>query len=492
MSDFKTPQSPAHAPKQLVSSPQKDTDGGPALSPPTFQLQASPANDVVQRQEDGNDYDALAKSLYDGIHYIWGTNEAAIYKALAKVSGNAASLKKLREVYQKNHSADLIAELRGDTSGKVLAKIADYFAADSQALAILLFEGMDGAGTDPDAVDAALAVVAGNPVAVANLKQAYYDKYGVDLRTDIQNDFSGSAETSRLALLGNEYESLEAYKEITGREALGSYEWLKADREAQNGTWDTAMTNMTRDQVPDVLQPFDQVRDYYVWISRKLDAMGHESRWVKGALVLVDELTDTYDEGMFTSGHWIVTPGKDVIPLLEDLNVGIVNYAITQFHRLMFGDLKDEPLKGTDAYEFDKQFVNHEQRQVAFDVYSKYKGTDAIDAIDKMFNHTGFLGNTLGLMTATGLASEIPTHPGLIQGDLTDENTRFGEDARTHVPLYMLWPDQHRSDGDLPAIDALMDKKEIDPSFYKDGGKDPNDVYESYNRVNKKIMANEW
>lgn len=496
MSEYQTTPNHVQAPKQLAENPQSEmATGGSSFAPPAFQLKAGNTQ-VIQRQdptaeEDTNDYDALAKQLYDGIHYIWGTNEQAIYGALSSISGNAAALKELRRVYKANHDEDLIPALRGDTSGQVLATIAAYFAADSEALAILLFDGMDGATTDEDAVEGALRAVAGNRTAVAALKKAYYDRYGVDLRTDIQGDFSGGAEESMLALLGNEYESMESYRDITGRDELGPYEWLKDDRESQSGTWDTAMTNMTRDQVPDILQPFEQVRDYYVWIARKLDDMGHESRWVKGALVLVDELTDTYDEGAFTSGHWIVTPGKDVIPLLEDLNVGIVNYAITQFHRLMFGDLKDEPLKGTAAYEFDKQFVNHEQRNVAFDVYSKYAGTDAITAIDQMFNHTGFLGNALGAMTAVGMASEIPTHPGLIGADLTDAGTRYGEDARTHVPLYMLWPDQHRSEGDYPGIDSLMDQGEIDP-WYNEQGNDPNDVYESYKRVNDKIMANEW
>ena len=292
-----------------------------------------------------------------------------------------------------------------------------------------------------------------------------------------------------LGMFGNEYNDMEHFTELTGRQELGPYEWLKEDRENNlSGSFDTAMENMTRDQVPDILLPFVQVRDYYVWVTRKLDEKGHESRWVKGALYLVDELADTYDEGV-TSGHWFVTPGQDVIPLLEDLNVGIVNYAITQFHRLLYGDLKDDPLQGVDAYEFDRQFIEHEQGEVAFSVYSEYEGTDAIETIDAMFNGTGFIGNAIDAMSWAGLANGVPTFPDLTQADLTDPDSRFGQDARTHIPLYMLYPDMHRSGGAYPRIDELLDGQGIDPQT---GESDDNDVYEDLTDVNETIMNAEW
>lgn len=304
---------------------------------------------------------------------------------------------------------------------------------------------------------------------------------------------------SRPSPNGNEFESMAAYQEITGETELGPYQWLKEDRENQTGTWDAAMTKMTQCQAEDVLQPFEQVRDYYIWVTRKLDEKGHESRWVKGALWLVDELSDTYDEGYTTPGNWQITPGKDVIPMLEDLNVGIVNFAITQFHRLLYGDLKDNPLTGEDAYQFDKQFITHEQGTIAQPIYEQYAGTDAIKTMNNLFNGTGLAGNLVDGLNFIGAANEVPTHPNLLKADLTDPESNFGRDARTNVPLWMLYPDRHRSyeiDPDNPApypqVDRLMDLKEEDRWYRWDDDKDPNDVYESYKRVNNKIMAKEW
>jgi len=295
----------------------------------------------------------------------------------------------------------------------------------------------------------------------------------------------------------NEFESLEEFKLKTGETELGCYQWLKADRESQTGTWETAMTNMTKDEAQDVLLPFEQVRDYYVWVSRKLDAKGHESRWVKGALYLVDELSDTYDEGV-TSGRWGITPGKSVIPLLEDLNVGIVNYAITQFYRLLYGDLSDGALVGEAAYQFDKDFIKEEQGPVAQEVYEDYDSTEAIEVMNKVFNGTGLVGNAAEVM-----ASEIPTFPGYFKTDLTDASTSYGRNQRIDIPLYMLYPDRHQTEhnyekdpllGAPRDIQSLMDQGHLDGWIESMGDflKDPDGVYESFHGVNEDIMNKKW
>lgn len=458
------------------------------LSPPAFQLKADP---VVQRKKEGDIYDQLCEQIKDAIYGL-GTDEEAVYEALAA----APNINTLRERYQVVVGANMMADIRGDFGGEDLRKVISYFPTNYDAMAELLYYAMDGAGTDEDVVYNTLKSVTGNPSASMGLKRAYMDRYGVDLRTDIRGDFSYGAEEKAFALFGNEFEDMESYQEITGKTELGDYHWLKADRESQSGTWETAMVNMTRDEVEDVLQPFEQVRDYYIWVTKKLDEKGHESRWVKGALHLVDELSDTYDEGV-TSGHWFLTPGKDVIPMLEDLNVGIVNFAIKQFNKLLYGELKDNPLQGEDAYLFDKDFIMKEQGIVAAPIYEQYAGTDAIEAMNNLFNGYGMEGNAVDAMTWAGLVNEVPTHPELINADLTDPESGYGVDARINVPLWMLYPDRHRSsdiDPENPAypqIDSLMDQREIDP-WHGDGGKDPHDVYESYNRVNTTIMENEW
>lgn len=473
------------------------SSGGASFAPPVFQLQANPAvagpgQAVVQRQDPddagGLNYDSLAEQVYDAIDGL-GTNENKVYGALSQVSGNGAGCAAVRSAYQSKYNSNMMDDLRGDFSGDELERVIGYFSSDYTGLAQMLHSAMDGAGTDETAVEACLKLVRGNIPAGQALKRAFKNLYGEDLRDWIRGDFSCGAEEEMLGMFGNEYNDMEHFTELTGRTELGPYEWLKEDRENDlTGSFDTAMENMTRDQAQDILLPFVQVRDYYVWVTRRLDAMGHESRWVKGALYLVDELSDTYDEGV-TSGHWFFSPGQDVIPLLEDLNVGIANFAITQFHRLMFGDLKDEPLKGTDAYEFDKQFIEHEQGPVAQSVYSEYDGTGALETIDAMFNGTGFIGNAIDVLSWMGAANGVPTFPDLTQADLTDSNSNYGQDARTHIPLYMLYPDMHRSDGVYPRIDELLDGQGIDPTT---GKEDENDVHEDLTDVNKKIMDAEW
>lgn len=303
-------------------------------------------------------------------------------------------------------------------------------------------------------------------------------------------------------ITNNEFESMDDLKAKTGQTALGKYQWLKADREGQTGTWETAMVNMTKDQKPNILLPFEQVRDYYIWVTRKLDAKGHESRWVKGALYLVDELADTYDEGV-TSGNWWITPGKEVIPLLEDLNVGIVNYAITQFYRLLYGDLSENPLVGEAAYQFDREFIQTEQGEVAQEVYEKYDGTEALAVMNKIFNGTGFVGNA-----AEALSNEIPTFPDYFKTDLEDSDSNYGRAQRIDVPLFMLYPDRHHTDenyekqdtifgypvGNPRNIQDLMDQEHLDGWYESpwDKAKDPEGVYESFHDVNETIMNREW
>ncbi|TRX34210.1 hypothetical protein FNW52_14350 [Flavobacterium sp. ZT3R18] len=62
------------------------------------------------------------------------------------------------------------------------------------------------------------------------------------------------------------------------------------------------------------------------------------------------------------------------------MNLGICDYAITQFYELFYGKYKDTSLENdADAYAFDLQFVKHEQGVVAPPIYAKTpKGTISI------------------------------------------------------------------------------------------------------------------
>lgn len=484
MSESKSQQ---NSPLQTKAEPQvaQPEFQGPTMAPPALQLQATQSSPIQRQDEPATDYDSLAQQIYDGVHHASLSNgltdEAAIFNALSQVQGNASAIRSLRQAYQSNHNENMITAVRAEfqTQGNT-ERFASLVAADLTSLCIILHSSLGN--HDRTGVNAALKQVTGDQARVQALRSRYQQLYNENLRVRIQTTLGlRSGGSTALGLMDNEYASMEEYRSLTGRSELGPYEWLTADRESQSGSWDTAMVNMTRDQVPNILEPFVQVRDYYIWVARKIEEKGHESRWVLGALVLVNELADTYEEGVFVTGQAF---SVGVLPILEDLNVGIANYAITQFHRLLYGDFSDVVLRGQQAYEFDLQFVNHEQREVAFPIYEQYAGTSALSDMNGLFNGTGFVGNA-----AEMLGPAIPTHPDIIGSDLTDAGTRYGEDARTNVPLWMLWPELHRStNAQSPNGPLNPNMTRMDAEMESGQGS----VFESYQSANRNIMSKDW
>ena len=330
-------------------------------------------------------------------------DKVRILQMLSQVAGKANELNELRAAYREYTDRNLMYDLRHAFQEEDLAQLVSNFHCDPDGQAQLLYHAMKDNGTDNLAVEETLKLIRSDPSAGRELRNAFKARYGGDLRDWIKGDYYGEGEEEILGMFGNEFLSMERFTELTGRTELGRYEWLKEDRENNlSGTFDKAMEAMTRDQAQDVLLPFEQVRDYYIWIDRKLQAKGNHSRWVKGALYLVDELTDTFEEGSVATGNWSFGGAQRAIPLLEDLNVGIANYAITQFYRLLYGDLKDNPLLGDDAYEFDRDFVKQEQGSEAFKIYNRYKGSTELRVLNQMFNGKGYTGSLLPGLRGNG------------------------------------------------------------------------------------------
>lgn len=229
--------------------------------------------------------------------------------------------------------------------------------------------------------------------------------------------------------------------------------WLTSDRESGdfgNGRYHNAMASITENQYIGRLEAFEQVNDYYSYIKNQLQQSGHESRWVIGASYLVKELSYLYDQGgkeqyilLATlaggpiAGSFVKSTFRKMEPILGELNVEIADYAITQFHSLLYGSRKGKKLTGINAYWFDRQFIITEQRDRAKSVYARYNQTEALNLLNIFFNYGE--NNPLG-------GAPIPVPKGIdLRNHKANTYGKFGWKGRTDVPLMMLWPDYHQN-----------------------------------------------
>ena len=113
-----------------------------------------------------------------------------------------------------------------------------------------------------------------------------------------------------------------------------------------------------------VLGQFEQIADFYKLLKDKIAKSKHKSRWLKGAYKLVNALK------IMDGGFSIVD--NDVEVILSELNLGICDFAITQFYELFYGNRKNNPLDTMKkAYDWDLAFVKHEQGVLAIPIYKK-------------------------------------------------------------------------------------------------------------------------
>ncbi|WP_158976934.1 hypothetical protein [Cellulophaga sp. L1A9] len=146
---------------------------------------------------------------------------------------------------------------------------------------------------------------------------------------------------------------------------MGSHIEVSKNREANDDIWKNACIYILEHKLQGVLAPFSQMADFYTLLDDKItNDTKHKTRWLKGAKKLVNSLK------IMDGGFTFVA--NDVETILNELNIGICDYAITQFYELFYGKYKDNPLeKRQDAYEWDLAFVQHEQGVVAVPIYSK-------------------------------------------------------------------------------------------------------------------------
>ena len=186
-----------------------------------------------------------------------------------------------------------------------------------------------------------------------------------------------------------------------------------------------------------VLAPFSQIADFYTLLDDKItNDTKHKTRWLKGAKKLVNSLK------IMDGGFTFVA--NDVETILNELNIGICDYAITQFYELFYGKYKDNPLeKWQYAYEWDLAFVQHEQGVVAVPIYSK-TNKETIEKYQDMADQDAEGAHGLGGWGIDKVLRRkvIPEFDEPWDGKVTDAQFRID------LPMLMLWLDRHKPTGE--------------------------------------------
>ncbi|MCZ8144593.1 hypothetical protein [Flavobacterium sp.] len=170
--------------------------------------------------------------------------------------------------------------------------------------------------------------------------------------------------------IGGEFEDYETYKLALREKAQAEKSWkgkdgswLLIDRDKNAERWLNGYSYIIKHKIQGRLAPFKQIHDFYNAVDGWIFRLGHRVKWCKGAKTLVNALT------ALEGGHPAIS--NDVETILNELNLGICDYAITQFYDLIYGKYALTPLKGDDAYNWDKRFIEYEQGTVAPPIYSK-------------------------------------------------------------------------------------------------------------------------
>ena len=242
-------------------------------------------------------------------------------------------------------------------------------------------------------------------------------------------DFLKNGETTKISVHNGEFPDIETYTLATGNVNLQKGCWLKKDRIKKNDTWKNACMYLVEHKYQGVLAPFGQIADFYKLLDDKITKeTKHKTRWLKGAFKLVKSL-DRWLEGQTVLNTSI---DNNVEIILNELNVGICDYAITQFYDLFYGKYKENQLDTEQkAYNWDFAFVRHEQGVVAVPIYAKTTAS-TIKKYQAMADQNGFIGYLSGKAEAT-----IPQFDDPWNGKVTESSFRID------LPMLMLWLDRH-------------------------------------------------
>jgi hypothetical protein len=242
--------------------------------------------------------------------------------------------------------------------------------------------------------------------------------------------------------IGGEFEDYETYKLALREKAqpLKSWKgedgcWLTKDRDKKTINWINGYSYIIKKKQQGWLAPFKQIYDFYNAVDGWQFRLGHRIKWCKGAKNLVNSLSVLDGGFMFID--------NDVEIILNELNLGICDFAITQFHELIYGEYATSPLKGDDAYEWDKKFITYEQGTVAPPIYKK-TNSETIKKFQKMADQDGL--DSKNGVSSLGFGSFLLNDVTPAFDDFKPEAKVTDDLFRIDLPLLMLYLDTHKID----------------------------------------------
>lgn len=241
-------------------------------------------------------------------------------------------------------------------------------------------------------------------------------------------------ETYCLALRNKAY-SLDKW---TGQD--GS--WLTKDRAENNARWRKGYSYIIQNKIKGRLAPFKQIYDFYNSVDWYItNIYKHEVRWCKGAKKLVLAFSESPflgNMGSLEGGSKVID--NDVETILNELNLGICDFAIEKFHELMYGKYAKTPLKGSDAYNWDVAFVTYEQQVVAPPIYKKTSNV-TIRKYQDMADKKPSSRMGAGSQVISWFNDILPAF-----NDFKPNALVTDDKFRTDLPLLMLYLDKHKID----------------------------------------------
>jgi hypothetical protein len=126
---------------------------------------------------------------------------------------------------------------------------------------------------------------------------------------------------------------------------------------------------------------------------------------------------------------------NDVELILNELNLKICDYAITQFYELFYGKYANSPLTGNAAYQFDKQFIEYEQGTIAPPIYNKTSAS-TISTFQDMADKDPKGSHGFGALLLSKVTPEFDAFD--VPAKVTDAQFRID------LPLLMLYLDKHK------------------------------------------------
>lgn len=272
-------------------------------------------------------------------------------------------------------------------------------------------------------------------------------------------DFLTNGSKTMVAASHGEFPSLEMYELATDRKQLQKGCWLTKDRKegkVGNLTFQFACNYIIENKLQGVIAPFAQIHTFYEFVDQAIPKFKHKCRWTKGAKKLVGKLAQNLEGGSMLISN-------DVETILAELNLGICDYAITQFYELFNGKYATDPLDTYEkAYQFDKQFIIHEQGTVAVPIYEKTSAATIakFQAMADKNISDGYYG--IGGKTS----SVTPQFDEPWKASVKDAGFRID------LPLLMLWLDRHQpTSATFKGKTYASDTYEIIKRKYKQGNK---------------------